>query len=95
MVERLGFSMKAVKTDEPEGIKYLGKQAFDFFCPTWRGVAYVYIGDPNDMYKKDNKKYAWANPETFDEIKTMAFGKPVTIVNENTNVETTSNTQGE
>lgn len=85
MVERLGFSMKAVKTDEPEGIKYLGKQAFDFFCPTWRGVAYVYIGNPADMYDTTNeqtkKKTAWANPATFDEIKPMAFAKAVSVVN--------------
>ena len=43
MIERVGFSMKAVKTEEPEGIKYLAKQAFNFACPAWRGVAYIYI----------------------------------------------------
>ena len=47
MVERLGFSMKCVNSDDPEGVKYLGKQAFDFFCPSWRGIAYVMIGDPS------------------------------------------------
>ena len=75
MVERLGFSMKAVKTDEPEGIKYLGKQAFDFFCPTWRGVTYIYIGKPTGTGK------AWDDPTTFIEIKPMAFGTPVSVVN--------------
>lgn len=81
MVERLGFSMKAVPTDDPEGIKYLGKQAFDFFCPTWRGVAYIYIGNPADVYSGEKSETAWANPETFEEIKPVAFAKPVAVVN--------------
>ena len=69
MVQRLKFSMKAVKTDDPEGIKYLGKEAFDFFCPSWRGIAYIYIGNPADVYDAANPKTAWANPDTFTEIK--------------------------
>lgn len=77
MVERLGFSMKAVKTDEPEGIKYLGKQAFDFFCPTWRGVAYIHIGKPAGVKASGT----WDDPDTFDEIKPMAFAKAVSVVN--------------
>lgn len=86
MVERLPFSMKAVKTDEPEGIKYLGKQAFDFFCPTWRGVAYIYIGKPT------GSSNAWNDPATFTEIKPIAFGKPVSIVNNTTNGEAAEST---
>ena len=85
MVERLGFSMKAVKTDDPEGVKYLGKQAFDFFCPSWRGVAYIYIGNPADDYDTTNadtkKKTEWANPATFTEIKPVAFATAVEVVN--------------
>lgn len=68
MVERLAFSMKAVKTDDPEGVKYLGKQAFDFFCPSWRGIAYVMIGNPADYYDSGDASTAWANPATFTEI---------------------------
>lgn len=68
MVERLGFSMKAVKTDDPEGVKYLGKQAFDFFCPSWRGIAYIMIGNPADYYDALDASTAWANPSTFTEI---------------------------
>ena len=81
MVERIGFSMKAVKTDEPEGIEYLGKQGFDFFCPTWRGIAYVYVGDPATIYAQDNNANAWANPATFTEIKPNVFAKAVQVVN--------------
>lgn len=76
MVERLAFSMKAVKTDEPEGIKYLGKQAFDFFCPSWRGVAYIYIGKPTGTAGSGT----WDDPSTFTEVVPIAFAKPVTIV---------------
>ena len=77
MVERLGFSMKAVKTDEPEGIKYLGKQAFDFFCPTWRGVAYIHIGKPAGVKASGT----WDDPDTFTKIEPMAVGTPVSVVN--------------
>lgn len=76
MVERVGFSMKAVKTDEPEGIKYLAKQAFDFFCPSWRGIAYVYIGTPNGESGK------WNDVSTFTKITPVAFSTPVSIVGE-------------
>ena len=72
MVERLGFSMKAVKTDEPEGVKYMGKQAFDFFCPSWRGIAYIYIGNPAEIYNANDASTAWANPATFTEIVPVA-----------------------
>ena len=85
MVERVGFSMKAVPTNEPEGVKYLGKQAFDFFCPTWRGIAYVYIGNPADKYAENNTTYAWANPATFTEIKPNVFAKAVQVVNSEAN----------
>lgn len=74
MVERVGFSVKAVKTDDPEGIKYLAKQAFDFFCPSWRGVAYVHIGKPT------GNSGDWDDPDTFTPITPIAFAKPVTVL---------------
>jgi len=74
MVERVGFSMKAVKTDEPEGIKYLAKQAFDFACPAWRGIAYIYIGTPAGAAGE------WDDVNTFTKIEPVAFAKPVSIV---------------
>lgn len=76
MVERLAFSMKAVKTDEPEGIKYLGKQAFDFFCPSWRGIAYIYLGKPAGTAGSGT----WDDPNTFTEVVPIAFANPVTVV---------------
>ena len=86
MVERLKFSMKAVKTDDPEGVKYLGKQAFDFFCPSWRGVAYIYIGNPADVYSAEQPATAWANPATFTEIKPVINNIKVTATVTKTNL---------
>jgi hypothetical protein len=88
MVERLGFSMKAVKTDDPEGIKYLGKQAFDFFCPSWRGIAYVYIGTP-----AANGNGEWNDIQTFTKIEPVVFAQPVQIVNGTTNPVNTKEVQ--
>ena len=81
MVERLGFSMKAVKTDDPEGVKYLGKQAFDFFCPSWRGIAYIMIGNPADFYSAADPTTAWANPTTFTEISPVVNFATVNVAN--------------
>lgn len=75
MVERVPFSMKGVKTDEPEGIKYLAKQAFDFFCPSWRGIAYVYIGTPN------GEAGEWNHIDTFTPITPIAFATAVNVTN--------------
>ena len=83
MVERLGFSMKAVKTDEPEGIKYLAKQAFDFFCPSWRGIAYIHIGKPAGVEDSGT----WDDPNTFTKITPVAYAKPVSVVGEVTTVQ--------
>ena len=76
MVERVGFSMKGVKTDEPEGMKYLGKQAFDFYCPTWRGIAYVYIGEPQGVEGSGT----WDDKSTFTEITPVVFAQAVQVV---------------
>lgn len=76
MVERVGFTLKGVKTDEPEGIKYLGKQAFDFFCPSWRGIAYVYIGTPTGDGDGE-----WNDIQTFTRIDPIAFATPVQVIN--------------
>ena len=78
MVERVPFSMKAVKTDEPEGVKYLAKQAFDFFCPSWRGIAYVYIGTPAGGAGE------WNHIDTFTKIEPVVYAEAVHVVNPTT-----------
>ena len=86
MIERVGFSMKAVKTEEPEGIKYLAKQAFNFACPAWRGIAYIYIGKPltaeqfAELSDDEKKANEWKRIETFTPIVPVAFAKPVSVV---------------
>ena len=75
MVERVAFQLKPVKTEDPEGIKYMGKQAFDFFCPSWRGIAYIYIGTP------DGSGGAWNDPTTFTAITPVANAQAVNVVN--------------
>lgn len=85
MVERVPFSMKAVKTDEPEGVKYLAKQAFDFFCPSWRGIAYVRIGKPT------GEVGTWDDINTYTEIKPIAYANAVTIIGGGVETETSSN----
>jgi hypothetical protein len=89
MVERVGFSMKAVNTDEPEGIKYLAKQAFDFFCPTWRGIAYVYIGLPNGQSGE------WDDKSTFTEIEPVVFANAVKVLSSETDPVVTKTVAGE
>ena len=73
MVERVAFSMKPHETKDPEGMIYMGKQAFDFFCPSWRGVAYIYIGYPN------GSGGAWNDPATFTAITPVANAMAVAV----------------
>lgn len=80
MVERVPFSLSAHKTVDPEGVKYLGKQAFDFFCPSWRGVAYIFIGDPTTVYDAAKPETAWANPATFTKITPVAMLEAIEVV---------------
>lgn len=75
MVERLPFTLSPHKTKDPEGMAYMGKQAFDFFCPSWRGVAYVYIGLPG------GSGGAWNDPATFTEIVPVANPMAVAVTN--------------
>jgi len=75
MVERVPFSMKPHETKDPEGLVYMGKQAFDFFCPSWRGIAYIYIGLPG------GSGGAWNDPATFTAITPVANAMAVNVVN--------------
>ena len=69
--------MRAVKTEEPEGIKYLGKQAVDFACPSWRGIAYIYVGPKSAL---NGSNGAWNDVTTFTEVTPVVFPKAVTVV---------------
>lgn len=80
MVERIGFSMKAVTTDEPEGIKYLGKQAFNFACPSWRGIAYLRLGRPTA-----DGDGSWDDIDTYTEVVPAVYPQAVSVISSETN----------
>ncbi len=80
MVERVPLSIKPVKTEDPEGLKYMAKQAFDFFCPSWRGVAYVYVGLPA------GESGAWDDISTFTQIVPVANPLAVAVTSMNDGV---------
>lgn len=87
MVERLPFTLKPHKTVDPEGLTYMGKQAFDFFCPSWRGVAYIYIGTP------DGSGGAWNDPSTFTAITPVANPMAVAVTSMASDLKTITVTQ--
>lgn len=87
MVERVPFSMKPHKTNDPEGLVYMGKQAFDFFCPSWRGVAYVYIGLPA------GSSGAWDHIDTFTAITPVANPMAVAVTSMASDLKTITVTQ--
>ena len=86
MVERVKFRMDVEKSKEPKGVKYLFEQAFDFFCPSWRGIAYIYIGKPAGSSGE------WDDITTFTEIKPVAFATPVQYVNADSGASAASTT---
>jgi len=75
MVERVSFQLSPHKTKDPEGLTYMGKQAFDFFCPSWRGIAYVYIGLPNGA------SGTWNDVNSFTQIVPVANPMAVAVTN--------------
>ena len=86
MVERVPFSLKPHKTVDPEGLTYMGKQAFDFFCPSWRGIAYIYIGTPN------GGGGTWNDEATFTRITPVANAMAVSVVNNVSTIAGVANT---
>jgi len=74
MVERFPFKLDVFKTKDPDGLHYAGKQAFDFFCPSWRGIAYIYIGTP------DGSGGAWNDPATFTQITPVVHTDAIAVV---------------
>jgi len=86
MVERVPFQMAPHKTKDPEGMVYMAKQAFDFFCPSWRGITYVYIGLPG------GSGGAWNDPATFTQIVPVANPMAVAVTNTVHMTNATANT---
>jgi hypothetical protein len=76
LTERVAFTLKVKEaTEAPFGIKYQGRQRWDINVASWRGIAYVYLGNPT------TDGITWADPANFTEvIPTDTIVKPVTVV---------------
>lgn len=75
--ERIPLTIDVEKTTRPKGISYDGRQRFDINVSSWRGIAYVYIGEvsptPTD----------WNYTDKFTAITPSAtLVAPVSIVGE-------------
>lgn len=75
--ERIPFTLDATELKRPSGIAYDGRQRFDINTATWRGIACIYLGNPNDELP------SWAqSADMFDEIEVSSpIAKPVKVVN--------------
>ena len=75
--ERIPFTLDATELKRPSGIAYDGRQRFDINTATWRGIACIYLGNPNTSLP------SWAQSATmFDEIEVSSpIAKPVKVVN--------------
>lgn len=45
ITERIALTLDVIETKRPKGITYDGRQRFDINCASWRGIAYIYLGD--------------------------------------------------
>ena len=79
LTERIPFTLDATELKRPSGIAYDGRQRFDINVATWRGIAAIYLGDP----ERDNVASKWAASNTmFTKIETNSeIATPVKVVN--------------
>ena len=76
VTERIPLTLNAIETKRPYGVTYDGRQRFDVNCASWRGIAYLYIGNPT------TDGVDWATPADFTEIVVgESIATPVRVVN--------------
>lgn len=76
VTERIPLTLNAIETKRPYGVTYDGRQRFDVNCASWRGISYLYIGNPT----KDG--ITWATPSDFTKLEVGAsVVTPVKVVN--------------
>lgn len=76
VTERIPLTLNAIETKRPYGVTYDGRQRFDVNCASWRGISYLYIGNPT----RDG--VTWATPSDFTELVVgSTVSTPVTVVN--------------
>lgn len=74
--ERVSFTLEVFdKREAPRGIKYEGRQRYDINVASWRGIAYVYLGDIV------TDAPTWCTPANFTLVTPSAtIVKPVSVV---------------
>ncbi len=73
--ERIALTLDVIETKRPKGIIYEGRQRFDINVASWRGIAYVYIGD------LATDAPGWATVANFTEITPIdTLVLPVSVV---------------
>lgn len=82
LTERISFTLNVKASDEaPYGIKYQGRQRWDINVSSWRGIAYVYLGDIV------TEAPTWCTPTNFTElVPNSTIVKPVSVVGDVTTV---------
>lgn len=80
IVRRRAYRIRTEKTFLPEGITYAGDELFDYACASWRGIAYIYFGNPAAVYDADKPETKWANPATFTQITPVVYAQAVQVV---------------
>ena len=75
--ERIPFTLDATELKRPNGIAYDGRQRFDINTATWRGIACIYLGNPNTSLP------TWAaSAGMFTKLETgKVIGTPVYVTN--------------
>ena len=76
--QRVAFTLNVASTKNPYGISYDARERFDINVSSWRGIAYVYIG--NDSTPDFSKNAAISDFSLIQPISTLV--KPVSVVNE-------------
>lgn len=76
--ERIPLTLDVIEEKRPRGIIYDGRQRFDVNAASWRGIAFVYIGDLDGANAP-----TWVDKQNFTEITlSETIVKPVTVVGE-------------
>ncbi len=76
--QRVAFTLNVEATKNPYGISYDARERFDINVSSWRGIAYVYIG--NDATPDFTKNATIEDFSLIQPISTLV--KPVSVVNE-------------
>lgn len=75
LTERIALTLDVIEQKRPKGIVYDGRQRFDINCATWRGIAYVYIGNTSSTAGD------WNHSSKFTEVTpSSTIVTPVSVV---------------